>query len=267
MTGTQPEIGRQHEILGLRVDEVSKEDLVGALVSWAESDRPRRVHYANVHATNVALRSMAFREALSSADLVFCDGVGLQVGARLLGIDLPERMTPPDWIDEFFSRFHSSDPLRLFLFGDEPNVVDRCGKIISERFDGVVVVGTRGGFIETDIEERALLRDIGESGAALLLIGRGMPLQEVWSAEHAEAMGVPLVITVGALFRWYSGVEPRSPAWMNRLGLEWLGRLARHPVTLFPRYVTGNLRFATRIAKERFLMAGLSRKSEGPTNG
>ena len=92
---------------------------------------------------------------------------------------------------------------------------------------------------------------INASGATHLLVGFGMPLQEKWIADNASRLRVKTAIAVGALFRWHAGIEQRSPRWMTDYGLEWLGRLAQHPVRHFRRYVIGNPLFLARVARAR----------------
>jgi UDP-N-acetyl-D-mannosaminuronic acid transferase (WecB/TagA/CpsF family) len=43
-----------------------------------------------------------------------------------------------------------------------------------------------------------------------------------------------------------AGKTPRAPAWLRRLGLEWLWRLGHEPRRLFKRYVLGNPLFVLR---------------------
>jgi hypothetical protein len=55
--------------------------------------------------------------------------------------------------------------------------------------------------------------------------GHGQPIQEKWLADHLEATGARIGIGVGA-----SSTSPRPgwrrrPAWMTRLGVEWLFEL------------------------------------------
>jgi hypothetical protein len=52
--------------------------------------------YANVHVLNTAYVDGDLRRFLNRSDLVYCDGAGVRSAARLLGQNLPDRMTGPD---------------------------------------------------------------------------------------------------------------------------------------------------------------------------
>jgi N-acetylglucosaminyldiphosphoundecaprenol N-acetyl-beta-D-mannosaminyltransferase len=55
------------------------------------------------------------------------------------------------------------------------------------------------------------------------------------------------VIGVGISFSFVSGDIVRAPRWVQRLGLEWLHRLAQEPGRLFRRYVVEGIPFALRL--------------------
>ena len=54
--------------------------------------------YVNAHVVNQARAIPALAEALRRADLVYCDGYGVRLAARVLGRPVPYRMTGADWI-------------------------------------------------------------------------------------------------------------------------------------------------------------------------
>ena len=74
-------------------------------------------------------------------------------------------------------------------------------------------------------------------------------------ARRAGALAPALVLGVGAAFDFHAGTKERAPAWMQRVGLEWLHRLGTEPGRLAGRYVTTNAAFvaaaATHLARRR----------------
>jgi N-acetylglucosaminyldiphosphoundecaprenol N-acetyl-beta-D-mannosaminyltransferase len=79
----------------------------------------------------------------------------------------------------------------------------------------------------------------------------GSPAQELFLDAHLERLGVPFSLGVGGSFDHVAGHVKRAPVWMQRVGLEWLDRLAREPRRLWRRYVFGNARFAAMLVRER----------------
>ena len=76
-------------------------------------------------------------------------------------------------------------------------------------------------------------------------------------AERREELDV-VMIGVGAAFDYLAGTLPRPPAWMQRIGLEWLFRLVVEPRRLWRRYLRNNPRFLFFFARQylRFRRAG-----------
>ena len=74
-----------------------------------------------------------------------------------------------------------------------------------------------------------MLNLIRQAKPSILFVGMGMPAQEKWIAKNLQALGIPVVMGVGGSFDVLSGKLKRAPAWMRRLGIEWLYRLAQEP--------------------------------------
>ena len=239
------------ELLGIPIHPVSPAQLVEAIVAFGRGDRLRRVYNVNVHAMNLAGDDPEFAGWLRGADLVFCDGYGVKWGARLAGVSIPHRMTPPDWIDAFAAATARAGQ-RVFALGDEPGVAERFQAELAARHPGYLSAGAHHGFFaKQGPENQAVLDAIAASGATHLLVGFGMPLQERWIESNADRLSVRVALPVGALFRWITGDETRAPRWLTDNGLEWLARLGRHPLRHFRRYVVGNPRFLARVVRSR----------------
>jgi N-acetylglucosaminyldiphosphoundecaprenol N-acetyl-beta-D-mannosaminyltransferase len=104
------------------------------------------------------------------------------------------------------------------------------------------------------VEEQRAVDEINGSGARILFVGVGTPKQERWMARHRGDLHA-VMIGVGAAFDFLSGAKRQAPAWMQRLGIEWLFRLVHEPRRLWKRYLYGNPRFlalfAAQLARER----------------
>lgn len=237
------------QLLGIPIHPVSAAELVAQLVAWGDGDALRRVFNVNVHAMNLAHDDADFRRALCAADLVFCDGFGVKWGARIAGLEIPHRLTPPDWIDAFAAATARAGQ-RVFALGDEPGVAAAFQAKLAADHPGYGDAGSHHGFFAKEGPASAEIVDaINASGATHLLVGFGMPLQERWITENAPRLRVKTALAVGALFRWHTGIETRAPRWMTDRGLEWAARLARHPVRHFERYLVGNPRFLLRVLR------------------
>jgi N-acetylglucosaminyldiphosphoundecaprenol N-acetyl-beta-D-mannosaminyltransferase len=241
-------------LLGVPIHPLRPAQLVEAIVAFGRGDRLRRVYNVNVHAMNLAHDDPEFAGYLRGADLVFCDGYGVKWGARLAGLSIPDRMTPPDWIDDFAAATARAKQ-RVFAVGDVEGVAASFQTLLGDRHPGYLSAGAHHGFFAKEGPENdAVIAAINQSRATHLLVGLGMPTQERWIERNADRLDVKVVIPVGALFRWVIGHERRAPRWMTSSGLEWAARLGRHPIRHFRRYVIGNPRFLVRLVRSRLAL-------------
>jgi lipopolysaccharide/colanic/teichoic acid biosynthesis glycosyltransferase len=110
---------------------------------------------------------------------------------------------------------------------------------------GLKIAGCRDGFF-TAQDTDAVLAAINASGAGMVFVGMGVPLQEKWIAQHGPQLAAPVILGVGGLFDYYSGRIPRAPLPLRKIGCEWLWRLMMEPRRLARRYVLGNGLFMVR---------------------
>jgi N-acetylglucosaminyldiphosphoundecaprenol N-acetyl-beta-D-mannosaminyltransferase len=209
--------------------------------------------YINIHTLNLAHKHFWFKKWLNDSNMAFCDGYGVMRGARLVGLELRNRNTPPDWIDDLVSACESQ-PLSLFFLGGREGIAEMAKAELLRRHGGVNITGTHHGYFDKTFgseENRRVIESINLANPDILLLGFGMPLQEQWLQENLEALITPVLISVGALFDYLGGSTPRSPKWMSNHGFEWLWRLLHEPRRLWRRYLLGVPLFFWRILSQR----------------
>jgi len=232
-------------LLGVRIDAFRLDGLLAAVREALADGRRLTVLYVNVHCMNVAADDRRYAAVLDAADIVYCDGTGVRLGARLAGMHLPERMTGADWIDDL-CRMAAREDLRLFLVGGEPGVAGAAAIRLKSRHPGLLVVGAESGY---DAGPQ-VFRAICTARPDILLVGMGTPAQELWIQDHRHELAIPVVWAVGALFDFVTDRIPRGPRLLTDNGLEWLCRFAAEPRKLWRRYLIGNPRFLWRIARQ-----------------
>jgi N-acetylglucosaminyldiphosphoundecaprenol N-acetyl-beta-D-mannosaminyltransferase len=217
-------------------------------VASVQSGGKKTILYVNVHCMNVRNRDPAYAEILERADLVYCDGTGVRLGAHLVGLHIPERMTGADLIDPLCAQAVRHG-LTLFLLGGAPGSARAAAQLLRSRHRGLQIVGTSHGY---DVGPE-ITAAINQARPDILLVGMGTPKQEKWIDRHRSELHVPVVWAVGALFDFVSGRIPRGPGWMTHHGLEWLCRLMVEPRKLWRRYLIGNPQFLWRIMRTYWL--------------
>jgi exopolysaccharide biosynthesis WecB/TagA/CpsF family protein len=119
---------------------------------------------------------------------------------------------------------------------------------VAQRLSSASRLTTAEGFLPLD----AYVALMQAQPCDLIVLGMGMPRQEELAGRLREQLSYPcLIVCGGAIIDFLGGKTARAPAWMRRLGLEWLYRLAREPGRLFKRYVLGNPVFLWRSLRLR----------------
>jgi N-acetylglucosaminyldiphosphoundecaprenol N-acetyl-beta-D-mannosaminyltransferase len=237
------------------------ESFVARQVAEAQTPGLMRFYHLNIHGANMAYSHPAFRDAMAQADLIFCDGAGIAKGAKLLGHPSFPRFTYADWGPVALKAYQQAG-LKVFWLGGEPWVGPAYMNYLDEHMPEHPVVGTFHGYLTNHPEEtRKALEAIAASKPDVLFVGMGMPYQELWITEHAEALaslGIKLVMPLGAAMDYFVGKISRCPQWMGDNGLEWLYRLYAEPRRLFKRYVIGNPQFMARMLWQKLQGKGPS---------
>jgi exopolysaccharide biosynthesis WecB/TagA/CpsF family protein len=236
------------EILGVPIARLEVAAALGEVERLYEAG-PQIVAYANAHTLNLAYSDGTYGDLLRSTGIVLGDGAGVMIAARLNRAPLPANLNGSDFNPRILERA-AARGWPVYLLGGRPGVADRVAERWTRELDGLRVAGTSDGYFPST-RSADVAASIKSSGAGVVMVAMGNPLQERWIAEHLPATGARLGIGVGAFFDFSAGVVPRAPAWMNRAGIEWVYRLYQEPRRMWRRYVVGNPLFLARVARER----------------
>lgn len=240
-------------MLGVNIHPVYLEQLLKLIHNTLKQRERAIIANVNAHAMNLACAQPWFRAFLNQSAIVFCDGFGVKWGARLLGYHIPQRFTPPDWIDLLADLARRED-YSMFLLGARPGVAEKAALRLQERFPGLRIAGTQHGFFDKTLgsaENEAVIQAINAANPEILIIGFGMPLQERWLQESWPRLDARIALPVGAAIDYVAGEVRRGPRWMTDHGLEWLARLLIEPRRLWQRYLVGNPLFLWRVLQQR----------------
>ena len=236
---------RRARVLNAVLDPLTHEETVDAIFAAVDAGRRGWVCTANV-STLMAMRgNPRLQSFVDRAMLTVADGQPLVWSAPLFGGSLPERVTGVDLVDSLCRRAASAGH-GVYLLGARANVLADALAALRRRHPGLRIDAADGYF--GDAEQAGRAASIAASGARLLLVGMGTPRQEAFIDRHWERLGVTVAIPVGGTFDVLGGAVLRAPAWVGRLGLEWLVRLLQEPRRLLPRYLVTNTQFCGLIA-------------------
>lgn len=228
-------------LLGVPIDDLTMDEALDRLDEFVHIGRAtgKGHQVATVNADFVvnSLRDPELRRILQEADMATADGMPLVWGARLLGVNLADRVTGADMVPALAERA-AQRGYSLFLLGARPGVAAHAAQILQERYPGLNIVGVLSPPNRSVLEmDPALLDEIKAVNPDILLVAFGNPKQEKWISMHTGALQVPVCIGVGGTLDFIAGITKRAPRWMQRVGLEWVYRLLQEPRRLWKRYV------------------------------
>lgn len=238
-------------MLGVVFDNVTFAEALTRLDAMVASGRPHYVATANVDFLVCARRDPELRRILLDAHLVLCDGTPLVWASRWLGNPLPERVAGSDLVPQLLAMAARKN-YRLFFLGASPEASLQAIANARERWPTLNVVGRFSPPFRplAEMDHPEICRRIRAARPDIVLVAFGCPKAEKWMAAHYRSLGVPVLIGVGGTLDFLAGRLRRAPAWMQRVGLEWMFRLAQEPRRLAGRYASDFWHFGWALAAQ-----------------
>ena len=246
-----------HTVIGLRI---AATDYAGA-VRWildkaSLCDRAYAVEAANTHVAALAKQSASFRETMDRFDLILPDGMPLiwSINANLdPEHKLKDRVYGPTLMLKVLEATSGRPELSHFLLGGSQGTLEKLKAVLAERFADTTIAGSHsppfGDWSEQD--QQNIENRIRKSGAPFVWVGLGCPKQEHWIARNLDRLPNAVYFGVGAAFAFHAGEVRQAPPMLQKLGLEWIYRLAMEPRRLFRRYLIYNSLFVWYWLKDR----------------
>lgn len=161
---------------------------------------------------------------------------------------LPERVTGTDMMQKICQKIGPAYP--VYLLGGAKGIADTTAKILNNKYNNTIV-GTNDGSANPDNDDK-IIADINKRQPQILFVAFGAPKQELWIARNIDRLdSVKLVMGIGGAFDFISGNVKRAPAFMRKLGLEWLYRLIHQPKRI-KRIINATIVFPWRVIKSSF---------------
>ncbi|WP_430462249.1 WecB/TagA/CpsF family glycosyltransferase [Thalassolituus sp. LLYu03] len=210
----------------------------------AKSESGAYVCVSNVHMCMETFDDVAFRAVVNNADLVIPDGKPISCAQKLLGAKDAEQVRGQDIMNEL-CRISGEKGLNIGLYGgSSESVLDDVVDALKRQFPDIQITYRYSPPFRplTAEEDGEIVRNINDAQVNVLFVGIGCPKQERWMAEHKHSLSC-VMLGVGAAFDFVAGSKKHAPRWMQKVGLEWLFRLASEPRRLWKRYLKQNPRF------------------------
>jgi N-acetylglucosaminyldiphosphoundecaprenol N-acetyl-beta-D-mannosaminyltransferase len=226
-----------YAILGVPIDAIDMAGVLHAVDVAAAGTAPFLISTPNLNFLITCRRDRAFKESLLMSDLCPADGMPIVWIARLLGLPIKGRVAGSEMFEALKSRGPLEHPLRVFLFGGQEGVASLAAARLNAETSGVVCAGTLCpgfGSVE-DMSSDAIINQINASDADFLLAALGAAKGQAWLRRNHDRLTIPVRSHLGATLNFQAQTLKPAPAFVRRLGLEWLWRIKEEP-HLWRRY-------------------------------
>ena len=213
-------------VLGVGFDDITIDQAVSRALEILNERKKTYIVTPNPEIVWKARKDETLRVVINNAELVLADGIGIVLGARLLGTPLPGGRIPGiDFASSLLKEMAQSGG-SLFLLGAKPGVAEQAGNNLKDSYPGLIIAGSEDGYFSGS---RQVIEKINSAKPDVLFVCLGSPKQELWMAEYIGQLRVKLCVGLGGSLDVFAGRVKRAPAIFRKLGLEWLYRLISDP--------------------------------------
>jgi N-acetylglucosaminyldiphosphoundecaprenol N-acetyl-beta-D-mannosaminyltransferase len=236
----------RQELFGVEVDALTMDETVDRIMDLVEHGV--QVQHVVLNAAKVVMMSKdpKLLEVIRACPVVNADGQSVVTASRLLGRPLPERVAGIDLFAELVARA-ADNGRSVYFLGARDEILEEMVSRFRAQHPTLRIAGYRNGYWSSDHE---VIAQVNSAQPDLLFLAIPSPRKEFWLAEHLPALGVPFAMGVGGSFDVIAGKVKRAPAWVQRIGCEWVYRLVQEPRRMWKRYLVGNSSFMWLTFKE-----------------
>jgi N-acetylglucosaminyldiphosphoundecaprenol N-acetyl-beta-D-mannosaminyltransferase len=218
------------QILGVSFDNVTMEEAVSLAFSYIENGTQAAVVTPNAEILQLCLESEDVKRSVCAAEIVLPDGEGALWAAKKLGSPLKQKVAGVEFGMELAKKA-AENGKSIFLLGGKEGVAQKAGEELLIKFPTLKIVGSESGYFDKTGEENARIIDlINKSGADILYVCLGAPMQEKWIFDNRSILTSPkLMVCLGGSLDIYSGEAKRAPEIFIKMRIEWLWRFLRQP--------------------------------------
>lgn len=192
-----------------------------------------------------------FAEIINSAELVIPDGIGVEIGLKILGYNV-RRIAGIEFSHRMIEEC-AKNSQSVALVGAKPQIVEKAKENLEKEISGLYITYAHDGYFSDDEE---IINELKIRQPRLVLCALGSPKQEEFIIKAKQVLPNALFVGVGGSFDVWSGVVERAPEIYQKLGLEWLYRTVKEPKRFKRIFPTLPL-FVLKVLREKFIPKGV----------
>jgi N-acetylglucosaminyldiphosphoundecaprenol N-acetyl-beta-D-mannosaminyltransferase len=204
------------------------DDYTGWLVDRMQKGQGVQVVTLNAEMALQAEQIPELGKIIRKAELVIPDGAGVVLYLRLKG----ERSQRCPGIELAASLLEKAGELGknypVVFYGGAVGVAATAAAKLQEKYPGLAIASIQHGYL-TPEDTPDFLEQLAIIQPKIVLVGLGVPRQELWIAKYRHLCPRAIWIGVGGSFDIWAGVKTRAPSWLRDNNLEWLYRLYQEP--------------------------------------
>ena len=223
------------KILGVRINNVDMDETMNKIGEFFDNDELNYIYTPNPEIVMRAGRDEEFKKIINSASLNLCDGIGLMIASKLKKKPLKSRVTGYDTSIKILGLMNERH-LSLFLLGAKPGIAEKAIERINNDYPNIVIAGYNNGYFNgshnghaSSDEEEVLIQKINDSKADTIFVGMGAGYQEKFIYYNKDKLKTKLAIANGGVIDVLAGNVKIAPAFIRKIGMEWLYRLIKEP--------------------------------------
>lgn len=187
----------------------------------------------------------SIRQLLLSPEAeIIPDGISVVKAMRSLGLPAKERITGVDLAARLLASAGQAG-MTVYLLGAKEGVVSALAKKLQKQYPQMTVHYHNG----YDGDKDQIFRGIADLSPDLVLVGLGVPAQELLIFRHLSAFKKGVLVGVGGSFDVLSGSKKRAPKLFVKTNTEWLYRIACEPQRL-GRFWNNNVKFLFQVRRD-----------------
>lgn len=206
-------------VLGVPLSMVKRESFPEMIADAIRGRRRLAIVAINARKIVRAVREPEMRRLLMGFDVFLADGSSVVRAAdyeveRIAGIDLMEDIC----------RCSGRIGAKIFFYGASEESNEGARRRLKELYPDIQIAGYCNGYEDADVLDK-----INKSGANVVFVAKGTPLQEQWIMDNGEKTCASVLMGVGGSFDVFAGKVRRAPEAIQRCGFEWLYRMILEP--------------------------------------
>lgn len=243
MPATKPSTNNDrnlHWILGLPFDAVTLQEAVQRVRTAAIDRTPLFISTPNLNFLIASQKDPEFRDSVIRSDLSLADGMPIIWLAKLLKVPIHERVAGSSLFEVLrYQPIKAGErPLRVYFFGGPDGIAQRANAAINHDSSSMVCCGYMSpgfGSLE-EMSTPEILQQINACQADFVVVSLGAKKGQAWIERNRSQITAPVISHLGAVVNFVAGNVQRAPAWVQRIGMEWVWRIKEEP-SLWIRYV------------------------------